>query len=547
MARTQVVWFKRDLRLEDHAAFHAACQHGPVLALHVVEPSLWRAADAGGAQYGFMVESLIELRDRLQRLGLKLFLRMAELPEVLEQLRLGLPDGFELHSLMETGNAMSYARDRAVKRWCRAHGVTWHEWPNHGVWRPERDRDTWAARWEQRMAETALPVPIPRFGAESWAAASDRLPSRLVKLRGSAGEGFASTDLESLARQDKPARQRGGRAQALALLDSFLNQRGRTYRRAMSSPLSAEQACSRLSAHLAMGCLSMREVVQALRQARDTLPQRALHPSEQRDWAQAYRSFESRLHWHCHFIQKLESRPDMEWRNLHSGHDGLRNEGDLDEQEWARFEAWALGRTGLPFVDACQRLLHQTGWVNFRMRAMLVSVASHHLWLHWRLPALWLATQFTDYEPGIHYPQVQMQAGTTGTHVIRRYNPVKQALDQDPEGEFVRRWIPELAAVPAPDIFVPWKLLPDQQDRYACRVPGDYPSPIVDPDDTGRERLQKVFEARRGRAAREEARQIQQTLGSRKPPPARVRPRRTPISVPKAEQLSLLDEPHTDQ
>ncbi len=124
-------------------------------------------------------------------------------------------------------------------------------------------------------------------------------------------------------------------------------------------------------------------------------------------YAASLQSFEGRLHWHCHFIQKLESEPAIEQRNVHRGFDGLRNEGELTDEERRRLEAWCTGRTGFPFVDACMRSLIATGWINFRMRAMLVSFASYQLWLHWRATGEHLARQFLDYEPGIHWPQVR--------------------------------------------------------------------------------------------------------------------------------------------
>lgn len=182
------------------------------------------------------------------------------------------------------------------------------------------------------------------------------------------------------------------------------------------------------------------------------------------------------MHWHCHFIQKLESEPELEWRNLHRGYDGLR------EDDWnpAHFDALQAGRTGWPMVDACVAMLRETGWVNFRMRAMLVSVAAYPLWLHWRAVGLWLARQFLDYEPGIHWSQMQMQAGTTGINTTRVYNPIKQAQDHDPHGVFVRRWLPALRRVPDAWLFEPWRMPPEVQARCGVRVGQDIATPLVD-------------------------------------------------------------------
>ena len=186
-------------------------------------------------------------------------------------------------------------------------------------------------------------------------------------------------------------------------------------------------------------------------------------------------SFQARMAWRCHFMQKLEDEPAIEFQNMCRSFDGLR-ESAFDEQ---RFLAWCRGETGFPMVDACMRALLQTGWINFRMRAMLISFATYHLWLHWRRPAIFLARHFLDFKPGIHFPQIQMQSGVTGINTMRVYSPTKQAIEQDPTGAFIRRYVPELAGVPDAYIHEPSACPPLLQLASGIQVGVHYPAPIV--------------------------------------------------------------------
>ncbi len=474
----ELVWFKRDLRWQDHAALAQAAQRGPVRCIYVVEPELWLQPDAALQHFEFVRESLHALDAELRAQGGCIEIHTGELPEVLNRIWHEAPFR-QLHAHQETGNGFTYARDLKVGAWCQAHGVTWHEYPQFGVVRALKNRNLWQPAWEKHMT-----APLHDVGEWRFWQPPVKTPSNSA-LNSSWCRPLQMQAPEHL-QHNPPLRQRGGRPLALTTLHSFLHGRSLGYRGGISSPLSAPDACSRLSAYLAWGCISMREVVQ---QTRAHIAQLPPHASRHRAGLTA---FISRLYWHCHFIQKLESEPAIEWQNMHRGYDGLR-EHDFNEQH---FEALKAARTGWPMVDACVTMLRETGWLNFRMRAMLVSVAAYPLWLHWRPVGEWLATQFLDYEPGIHWSQLQMQSGTTGINTTRVYNPIKQAQDHDPHGRFVRQWLPALRSVPDTWVFEPWLMPQTLQTHTGVVVGSDIAHPVVNLAQATREAKQQLHSRR---------------------------------------------------
>ena len=479
-----IVWFKKDLRIADHRPLAMAASCGAVLPLYIAEPGLWAEPDASARQWAFAAECLEELQSDLVALGQPLCVMQGDAVSIFRQLHQhrGITG---LWSHEETGNSWTYARDMAVAAWAREAGVPWHEMPQFGVIRTLKTRDGWARTWDRSMAEPITPAPLA-----------------LQPLQGEWPASVPSAAALSLSPDPCPQRQPGGRTAALASLHSFLFERGRDYRFQMSSPLTAFDACSRLSPHLTWGSVSMREVAQASVARMDAL-RRSSH-ADARAWRASLISFMGRQHWHCHFMQKLEDEPQLEFKNLHRAYDGVRP----DIADAVRLSAWTNGETGFPFLDACMRALNQHGWINFRMRAMLISFASHHLWLPWRDSGLHLARKFVDYEAGIHWPQVQMQSGTTGINTIRIYNPVKQGMDQDPSGAFIRAHVPELRAVPDSFIHEPW--------HWPGAVQLRYPKPIVDNAAAAKAARETLYGLRKAEEHRSHTADIADKHGSRK-------------------------------
>lgn len=494
----QVVWFKRDLRVRDHIPLFRAAAAGPVVALYVYEPALIESSDFDGAHLRHVNAALTELQSAISARGGRLITRVGEITAVLEQLRNECAIA-ALWSHQETTQQVAYARDRNVRRWCRSHGIPWNEPSQTGVVRRLQSRDGWAKGWTERMATPPIAAPATVSSADVTSLGIlDATALQLLGVR-------VPTD-------SHPLFVAGGERVARRTLASFLTDRGADYRRAMSSPVTAFAACSRISEQLALGTLSIRQALHASAGRRAELQAlRADGLAVDSRWLQSLSSFESRLHWHCHFMQKLEDQPALETTCACAPYETLRAEVANEE----RLEAWKTGHTGVPMVDACMRALRAHGWINFRMRAMLVSYAAYDLWLDWRTFSKWLARQFVDYEPGIHYSQLQMQSGTTGINTLRIYNPYTQGETLDPDGGFTRAWVPELAALPAEWIHRPHEMPPLIQGMYGLTIGRDYPAPLVEHAQAVRDAKARFSAARAQPGFHSAARAVFERHGSR--------------------------------
>lgn len=441
-----IVWFKRDLRLNDHAPLKAAIESGnKLLLLYCFEPELIIDPHYDLRHWRFIWESLCDINRTLNE-NQSLTILHAPFRDVLSK----LSDQYKIEALYsheETGLKVTYDLDKWVKEFCLSKGIKWIESPTNGIKRGLKNRKDWVETWHRNMQK---PLETPRLNRLKTVALTKEVYSAI------------SQPIPKTFQTPDQSFQPGGSTYAKKYLKSFLNERVTKYNSSISKPEASRTGCSRISPYLAWGNISLKEVYQA----RQAVKQKG---KNLRNLA----AFGSRLQWHDHFVQKFESEDRYEFENINRGYDSLNR--THNEQ---LFEAWKNGKTGVPMIDACMRCLHQTGYINFRMRSMLVSFLTHHLWQHWKAGAVYLASQFLDFVPGIHYTQFQMQAGTTGINTIRIYNPIKQGQDHDPNGEFIKKWVPELSAVPTKYIHEPWNIPPIEAQLLGLSL--DELKPIVD-------------------------------------------------------------------
>ncbi len=422
-----------------------------------------------------MTESLTSLNRQLRRFGVRLSVAHESAQSVFSQ----LDKAYQIKAVFshqEVGLQNTFERDRSMSRWFKQRQIPWTEFQNGAVIRGLKNRQSWDKDWKKAMR-------------------ADLVNPDLEALKGITHD-FDTTSLPKCWKTPNHNFQPGGEESAYQCLDHFYEQRGINYHRLISKPLASRESCSRLSPYLAWGNISLRSVYQRL-----------LHERNRRGWRRATNALSSRLHWHCHFIQKFESECSMELKSVNAAYQQLPYRS-VDADHDRLLKAWKQGCTGYPLIDACMRSLHETGYVNFRMRAMLVSFLTHHLNIHWRHGVAHLASLFLDFEPGIHYPQFQMQAGVTGINTIRIYNPTKQALEHDSEGTFISQWCPELAEIPMPLKAEPWLLTSLEQQMYGVQLGQHYPNPIVDLKQTYKQASDRLWSFRKRDDVKREAQRI---------------------------------------
>ena len=479
----EVGWLKKDLRLIDNTVLNELSKdsNNAKILLFCFEPSIINSKNYSNRHWRFALESLKELKQRLLNYGCHLHILEGEIEDVLDFLFQKF-NGMRLYSHLEIGDSATFERDKKVKKWCEKNEVEWKEFYQNGIIRGLKKRTLWSDNWEKFMSQNIDNINFNHLKLTVFKELEERFPLLSDYIR------------------EKAIEQIGGEKIALKIFNSFLQKNGSGYSSNISKPQNSKVFCSRLSPYLSWGCISIRFVVQetsktisSSRYKRDLL------------------NFKSRLHWHCHFIQKLESEPKIEFQNQNTAYNKIRN--TLND---SYFTAWKTGQTGVPLVDAAMRCVNKTGYINFRLRAMLISFWTYNLFQPWQPAAEHLAKQFLDFEPGIHFPQVQMQAGTVGYHTMRVYNPTLNAKKHDSNAVFIKKWVPELNNLPIHFAICPWEMTQMEGIMYDFELGKNYPKPIVNIDESAKKAKVLVYQIKTSHEAKINASKISKKHVNRK-------------------------------
>ncbi len=452
-ARPAIVWFRRDLRLHDHPALAAAlAAHEVVVPLFVLDPRLIGGRFSSANRTWFLLESVRALGDGLHRLGTELVVRVGDPRVVVPELAasIGSQDVFISRDHAPYGRARDVGvAERLAAGGARFHplrGVLVHE-PEDvatGEGRPYSVYAPFRRAWETRPRRTVLPPPTRLVPHAVPAGSIPTLASLGLGDGPTAGPGLLPTPGEPAAR---------------ARLARWLDDGIAGYAANRDRP-DLGAGTSRLSADLHLGLLSPLEVVE-----------RSVGPGEGR------RVFVNELVWREFYAHVLFHRPDVRRRAFQPAFQAIAWSTDP-----VAFDAWRDGRTGYPIVDAAMRQLAGSGWMHNRARMIVASFLTKDLLQDWRAGEAHFMCHLVDGDVASNNGGWQWAAstGTDPQPYFRIFNPVTQGRRFDPDGTYVRRWLPELARVPVKRIHAPWEMAADEQTASGCVIGRDYPGPIVD-------------------------------------------------------------------
>jgi deoxyribodipyrimidine photo-lyase len=427
-----IVWLKKDLRISDHAALSiSTSQDIATICIFVFEKKVMKYLDYSHFHHEWIIWSLHILRQDLKKLNIPLIVVWWEVLEIFDKVRLFF-DIKNIYAHEETGNQVTFDRDISVIKYCKTNHIPFTEFPTNGVVRRLKSRDELRAIRMARMWDKIYSDPISQSPIVFDKDFIEYIRQIVVDVYPTQNDG-----------------RRAGEVYAHKYLNRFLGWECRYYIYSLSRPALARQGNSRLSTYLTYGNISLRQVYQATKNTMASLRDKSKQTQSESDAKKIFdmqkwlNAFSSRLSWRCHFVQRLESQPNIEFQNINSAFDTIRQ---IANPEYIyKFEH---GQTGIPFIDACMRCLKATGWINFRARATITSFACNTLMQPWQPIAHILARYFIDYEPWLHYSQIQMQSGTTWFNTLRIYNPTKQLLEKDKDFEFINKRVPELSKLP---------------------------------------------------------------------------------------------------
>ena len=483
-AGADIVWLRDDFRLDDQPAILAAA-HRPALHVYVHDDSPRNGRSLGGAAKWRLAQSLKAMEERLAPRGARLDIMRGDAGALILALAAAANAGRVLWTRRYEGAAI--ALDSAVKTRLRERGVEALSFNGRLMREPWEVAKpdgappaVFSAYWRRHRALPSLPVPSrapDRLTPAPW---PEGAPERV------AIEALALTPVKPDWSGELALGETPGEAGALAALARFID--GPLAGYAEGRDLTSRETTSRLSAHLRFGEISTRRVAAAVEGAA------AARPALQRE----AEKFMAELGWRDFATALLYAHPDMATRPLRP---------EFERFPWrddeAAFRAWARGRTGYPIVDAGMRQLWRTGYMPNRVRMIAASFLVKHLLIDWRRGEQWFWDTLIDADPANNPMGWQWVAGSgaDAAPYFRIFNPVLQAEKFDPDGAYVRRWVPELAQLAAPEIHAPWRASSETLARAGAVLGKTYPQPIVD-HAFARARALKAFEEMRG-AARE--------------------------------------------